>query len=239
MNNITNFRCVSKDIKSVNIKPNVLFRSASIDTADSYDIQQLKDLNIKYIYDFRNENEKQEGKIHKDEFFLIRNLCPLAEVKQYSAEAITQLTYEDNVNSMIDIYEKELATTTIYGDFIKMILAQDREELLFHCTAGKDRTGVATAILMKLLGCTDEEVYKEYLTIDPKSIESVKSVMERIFGEQLVYENVEPLLTVKKEYLDSFFLGVNNNYGTFENYISSHLLITNEDIKNLRELYLV
>lgn len=239
MNKITNFRYIGENVKSVNIKPNLIFRSASIDTADSDDIQELKNLGIKYIYDFRNENEKEKGEIHKDEYFLIRNICPLANAKQYSKSAMSELTKEDNTKSMIDIYVNDLATTTIYSDFVKMILAQDSPQLLFHCTAGKDRTGIAAAILMKLLGCTDEEIYTEYLIIDPESIESVKNTMVKMFGDGLKYENVEPLLIVKKEYLDNFFLSVNKKYGTFENYIKSHLMLTNEDAQKLREIYLV
>lgn len=239
MNNILNFRYIGENVKSVNIKPNLIFRSASIDSADSNDIEELKKLEIKYIYDFRNENEKSKGDVQNDEFFVISDIQPLAKAKQYGKLAIEESTRESNIEAMDELYLNDFVTTTAYAEFFRSVLEQNTPQMLFHCTAGKDRTGVAGAIIMKILGCTDEEVYDEYLTIDPESIESVKSKMVEKFGDEIQYENIEPLLTVRKEYLDNFFRSVNENHGTFENYVGCHLMLESEDIKKLKDIYLV
>ena len=50
-----------------------------------------------------------------------------------------------------------------YGDFVRACIAQKNGAVLFHCAAGKDRTGFAAAIVLRLLGVSDDDIFEDYL----------------------------------------------------------------------------
>lgn len=100
--------------------------------------------------------------------------------------------------------------------------------LLYHCTAGKDRTGMASALILYALGADDKTVMDDYL-LSNKYIEAkFESYIEQ-------YPNLLGLFSVKQEYLQAGLDAINKNYGNVENFLVKKL---NVDIEKMHELYL-
>lgn len=100
--------------------------------------------------------------------------------------------------------------------------------LLYHCTAGKDRTGMATALILYALGADDKTVMNDYL-LSNKYIEAkFASYIEQ-------YPNLIGLFSVKQEYLQAGLDAINKNYGNVEKFLVKKL---NVDINKMHELYL-
>lgn len=239
MDKITNFRGLGEKVKSVNLNKNLIFRSSAPEVASENDIERLKELKIKNIYDFRSSEEIKKHIGQMDNYFIHNNLCALETTKHYEKKDKENINKEELLEFMQELYYEELPRAKCYKDFIKSIVKQESPEFLFHCRAGKDRTGIAGAILMKIFGCTDDEIYEEFLEIDEKNISTIREQLKKSMNltENEVKE-IEPVLYVYKEFLDTFFKGINDKHGSFENYIKSYLEIEDSEIKKLKSTYI-
>lgn len=89
------------------------------------------------------------------------------------------------------------------NQIIKTIL-ESREGVLYFCNAGKDRTGVVTAILMRKLGCTDQEIIEDYL----QSKNNLKSMLNEYANSNpdVSLEVITPCERYMREFLDWYVL---------------------------------
>lgn len=113
------------------------------------------------------------------------------------------------------------------------LLAQDTDgAALFYCTAGKDRTGWAAAVLLALLGVPKETVYRDYLLSNGyRSNEIAAGIGTR--GAAFA-----PLERVAPEYLDAAFDEVDRRYGSFDNYPREGLGLDEKTLTNLKNKFL-
>lgn len=109
--------------------------------------------------------------------------------------------------------------------------------LLFHCSAGKDRTGWLSAILLTALGVDPAAIRDDYL----RSNELTESLQEVILAAMqarqpsLDIEAVRPVLQVRPEYLDAAYGEVERVYGSFDGYLRDGLELTDQFIRTLRD----
>ena len=100
--------------------------------------------------------------------------------------------------------------------------------VLFHCTAGKDRTGVVSAVLLSLVGVPEEEIIADYVLTAECIKERLRNMHERF--PQIDMTVVTPC----EDYLRGFLALWKAKYGCAENYLHS-LGLTEEEVQRLRE----
>ncbi|WP_324192084.1 tyrosine-protein phosphatase [Nocardia puris] len=104
-----------------------------------------------------------------------------------------------------------------FASVLRDILTTDGA-VLYHCTAGKDRTGWASAVLLTVLGVDRATVTEDYLLSN-------------------VYRNATPedsLNGVRQEWLDAAFDEVERVYGDFDAYVRDGLGLTDAEVSALR-----
>ncbi len=106
-----------------------------------------------------------------------------------------------------------------------------------HCSAGKDRTGVVCAILLKLVGVSETGIYRDYLL----SNVVVPAMKERFAAAFRTFpdETVDILVGVNRGSLDALFETIESEFGSFQRYVSGGLRLTEEEIAALRARLLV
>jgi protein-tyrosine phosphatase len=109
----------------------------------------------------------------------------------------------------------------------------------YHCTAGKDRTGWATAVLLTLLGVSQDTVTQDYLLsntyyFDSPAVQGMLKAMPA--AEAAIYA---PLLEVQASYLQAGFDQVAASYGSMYDYAVHGLGLSPETIDKLRAELLV
>ncbi|MBE6449957.1 MAG: tyrosine-protein phosphatase [Alphaproteobacteria bacterium] len=186
------------------------------------DIQHLKEIGINTIVDLRAEAEYLRKKpVFEDtkEFEVIH--LPIQQGSEIppSLEAVP-LSYL----SMLE--EKENISK-----FFKLI-AEPNRRVLFFCNAGKDRTGVFTALLLMLLGVKDEDIIADYLL---SAIYMRRILLE--FGKT-TDANTYSIITPRIENMEKFMELFKEKYNSIENYLFS-IGITEENIRNIRSKLLV
>ena len=146
-----------------------------------------------------------------------------------------------NDNSfMVDINREMASNSTMFGDVIKDIIKLNGKPILFHCSAGKDRTGILSALLLLCLDVSYEEIMKDYLLSNDYLKDNIELKFDKFKNMNLREEDinkVKDMLIVKEEYLNGF-LNIVKEYDSFEIYAKEKLNLSNNDLKSLKELFL-
>ncbi|MEJ6347974.1 tyrosine-protein phosphatase [Holzapfeliella sp. He02] len=252
--NGSNFRELTgyKNKDGLTIKPNKLLRSGHLGDLSDADMKVLKDHGLTYDMDFRSQEEitavpdrVPEGVEYVWNPVFSQDLTDNSK----SATELADETTDDpkfGFNRMIyayhDIVLGEKAQKA-YRKFFDYLLKndQDNEALLFHCTAGKDRTGMAGVFLMHALGMDYETIKEDYLLTNQASkpyIDNRLGLVEEKGGDPVTYQAVKDLVSVQEGYINYALELMDKDFGGIDNYLKDILGVTDDKIKKLREIYL-
>lgn len=242
MERILNFRKLGDGFTNIEGKKiKNIYRSADVSMASENDIDALLQNEIRNVIDLRSDFEIIAHPTLADERIQRVHVNIMDEAKQND---MSQFKIEQMEKFMCDLYGQGFIASEGFKNELKYILSLEGKPFLFHCTAGKDRTGVTGAILMFILGFSKEQIIEEYLRIDEKLVNALKSrVVQSMkdFGINLESQDSEQiglLATVKPEFIEAYINGILNTYGTVEKYISENLQLTDNDLVKLKEYYL-
>ncbi|MEU5834691.1 tyrosine-protein phosphatase [Streptomyces diacarni] len=215
-----------------------LYRSASLDRLSAADRRTLRRLGIDPVLDLRTTGEARKQPDALGEGQRPRRLDVLGGGESL---ANTQPTSADHARTLLrDSYEDFVAAKTgraAYRDLFAQAADPDGEAVLYHCTAGKDRTGWASAALLTALGVPRSTVVRDYLASNRYLTAYNRQARAQL--PDAVEDAYEPLLGVRKTYLDASFARVDRDYGTFDRYLSSGLRLADDDLAALRDELLV
>lgn len=99
---------------------------------------------------------------------------------------------------------------------------------LYHCTSGKDRTGMVTAILLTVLGVGREEIMEDYMKSLPSAREESDALYRRVIeqsGDEKLATLLAEMFLVKEDYLNSFWDEYDRQFGSDEDFIHYFLRI--------------
>ncbi|MEV1287547.1 tyrosine-protein phosphatase [Micromonospora sp. NPDC049679] len=153
--------------------------------------------------------------------------------------AYAALAAEGTSGAMADIYRWFVTGAGARDGFARAVrLAADPAHLplLFHCSAGKDRTGWLAVILLTALGVDEAAIRADYLRSNDLSAgtqEAILRAMRRRHAE-LDVDAVRPVLEVRAEYLDAAYAEVERVYGSFDGYLRVGLGLDDRIITALR-----
>jgi protein-tyrosine phosphatase len=111
---------------------------------------------------------------------------------------------------------------TLFG----RLLASDGLPLVFHCAAGKDRTGFLAALLLAALGVSQQTILDDYLLSarywgGARGETSIRQVLTVMFGAAPDDAVIKPLVAVEKAYLVAAFDAIVEQYGSVEGYLET------------------
>lgn len=243
-----NFRDLGghKSVDGRCVKNGLFFRSAHLNNLNKEDIEKLKSLNIKYIFDYRSDHEAQNLPstiIENIENIRIpaMDMPSKKDVNFGSVEEMIEELFEKDgaFNMLKESYYKLPTNNPSYKKLIELIKNPKNLPILNHCTAGKDRTGVGCAIILTILGVAREDIIKDYL----KSNEYSQSAIEEYIKLNPEYKDVSIdklnyIFGVNEDYINTAFKKIDENYDNIEEYLYKEFNLTQEDIKQIRDNYL-
>jgi protein-tyrosine phosphatase len=124
--------------------------------------------------------------------------------------------------------------------FLHVLLSSNGAPILFHCTAGKDRTGFAAALVLRILGVPENVVMDDYLLSNQYFHSSHRwnlAVLQILRGKQFA-NVINDFMMVRAADLSTAFDTIDRDFGSFENYVCNGLGLSNDDIERLKLLYL-
>ncbi|MGX7149874.1 tyrosine-protein phosphatase [Enterococcus ureasiticus] len=249
MNTITNFRdigskCAFNDKK---VNKQQLFRSGSLtELTQTEQLFLTKDCKLKVIVDFRSEEEKKSQPDTVMERVKYVPINVLADSMDENGSIESMMTATIPADEMMEAIYKNLVLLDSaqkgYQTFLELLLEIQGEPLVFHCSAGKDRTGFASALVLSVLGVSKEAIYQDYLLTNKMRREANNKLQEQLETSyqlsDVQMDQLKQMLEVKKTYLDTAFATIDQEYGSFHTYVTQVLNFSDEKIAQLRKIYL-
>lgn len=211
------------------VKWGKIFRSDDLALLTTADLTYLSSIPLVKIIDFRSTDE-----INSAPDKLPHSLKQHIElsISPGNLSDWTQLNAKEVDDSMMMLNTMLVSDTAYIKQFRTMFtLLQDPSQnvpLLYHCTAGKDRTGMATALILYALGVDDETIMEDYLL-------SNQYILEKF----TIYIEAKPelmgLFSVKKNFLQAGLDTIITEHGSIENFLTEQLKV---NLAKFRQLYL-
>jgi protein-tyrosine phosphatase len=131
-----------------------------------------------------------------------------------------------------------------FGAILRLMSAEACP-LVIHCTAGKDRTGVTAALLLRALGVARQTVVEDYVLSD-QLIDLETLSLGGNFGRSgswsflsaLPPETRAPLIASEPAYIEAMLDVLARQYGSVDGYLTSRLGLSTADLKRMRDAYL-
>lgn len=213
------------------VKWGKVFRSDDLNKLTDADLKYLNSIPLISIIDFRSPSEiklspdKMPRSTRNNYAFSITpgNLSSIDDIKNMTTDQINNTMR--SINQMLVTDSSCIAQYRLYFD-----LLQDETEtpLMFHCSAGKDRTGMGAALFLYSLGVDEKTILNDYLSSNKYLGDKYKPILTQ-------HPNLKPLLEVDESFLKAGIEQIKKDHGSIENYLTN---ILNVDLNKMRQLYL-
>ena len=210
-----------------------IFRSNHLGHLTESDIAVVRALKLRSAFDFRgieeraaaacvlNEIEVHSLPIEPTVVAALRARLAAGSLSAADAREIMRQSYRDYVRHSTASFRALLAH-----------LLDDRAPLVIHCTAGKDRTGFACALVLHALDVSDEVIAEDYLLTnryflrDPTSASELPDDVRQAIG------------SVEASFLAAAYEAVRADYGDLECYLRDGLALDAPERAALKARYL-
>ncbi|MEV6771675.1 tyrosine-protein phosphatase [Nocardia sp. NPDC051030] len=232
------------------IKSGLVYRTDALNRLTDADQQTLTTAGVTEIIDFRSPTERGANPDKVPSSIPVKSLpvfdpnndfyAFFAKVVQGGPTVQQQLLGDGKgAQYMRDYYRWMITDPTARGQFAQALqdIANSSGAVLYHCTAGKDRTGLMTAILMTILGTPSGQIYTNYLASNDRLAASNKATLDALVAQGLVTDRTlfDPVLGVQRDFLEASFDQAAKSFGSMELFISNGLGIDNLTIKKLQD----
>ena len=223
----------------------VLYRSGELSGATGRDQRDLERMQLDRLIDFRSKLERDEApdNLPQPTPFQVVSIPVLddgnAAMVEQLAERINTGNFDgfDPDQFMVEANDQFVRNfTPQFAGFMVNVLQAAGKPVLWHCTAGKDRAGFASAILLRTLGVHEDVVMADYMLSKRYSLEARETdlMLLKIFKSEEAADVVRQLMGVEEHWLQTAFDAIDEDYGSFENYLMQGLGLGDEDIAQLR-----
>jgi protein-tyrosine phosphatase len=207
------------------VKWGEIYRSADISKLTDADLLVLKDKGIAYDVDLRGHQEsaKAPDRISPGTDYILSPagsdgltdwMKSIATLKGKAGDSV-MVVYYSNTDSLAARYKPF---------FNKLLDLPIDKSLVFHCTAGKDRTGIGAALLLYTLGVPYNTIMQDYLATNYyRAAENQKMIAGMVGMMHMDKDVATDMLQAKKEYLDATFNALAKRYGSVDNFLTTEV----------------
>ncbi len=218
------------------VRWNCFYRSGQLSNLTAGDVDQFVALGVRVICDFRRAEEA------KRDPSLLPQGAPLEllqlSIDPGSAASVFQ-AYDANHPRDIDMARRMCAINRTfalehhgpYSRMLEAILQLHDGALLFHCAAGKDRTGFAAALILMILDVPREVIMRDYMLtrdyfLPDRELQRLTKKYAGSTFAKLDPARIRPMLEVRPEYLQAAFDAIDERYATSEDYLEDVFALT-------------
>jgi protein-tyrosine phosphatase len=243
------------------ILPRRLIRSGTLFEATKGDLQILaEECGLGTVIDFRTETERKQ-KPDPEMPGILNIFNPILDEKTVGItfEEERKQEKKESFSGLIDhaaslggkpetyiskLYEDLVLSDSAakqYGRFFDLLLEADGRAVLWHCSAGKDRVGIGTALLLSALSVDRETIVKDFVmtnTYVMEGAETAASIVREKTGDHLLADCVRVLLTVSEDYITQAFHAIDSCYDTIDTYLTKRIGLSMEKKNRLRQKFL-
>ncbi|MFJ3923855.1 tyrosine-protein phosphatase [Streptomyces sp. NPDC090022] len=234
------------------VRRGLVLRSGQLDRLDLGADPAVAALGLRTIIDFRTDGERaaHPDRVPDGARALVRDVLadkmnasrvPVAtQLKDLLSDPVTaerelgggrvQALFTETYRSFVHSASGRAAYRTLLTE----LAAPDAGPLLFHCTAGKDRTGWGATVVLALLGADEKTLMAEYLSVNPAVRQAYAPMIEGFTAAGGNPDIALALIGVFPEYLEAALDEVATRYGSMETYVREGLGVADGTVDALR-----
>lgn len=235
----SNFRDIGgyKNKDGLTLRWGQLYRSANLAGLSTADQNLLQSLGISESIDLRSQFEQHKSAY--DYSFLNVHKCSIEpQVTDAVFDAISNrkaLTEKQTKDFMHQMYRSfVLEQQERFAQFLDLVLSR-QGPVVVHCTAGKDRTGFASAMLQAALGMHRDDILADYL-LTQQCYQVSLACTSQDYG--LPEDIMRILWGVEAEYLDNALDLIDTQFGGLTDYLQDQLQLNSDKQEQLRKQFL-
>jgi protein-tyrosine phosphatase len=215
-----------------------LFRSDHLASLTPQDLQQLGDLGLQRAVDFRGAMERDahgyqwpqwdQHVLSVEPTLVQKAMLLMQQGRTMQAQDAVVLMQETYCSFVVEHAQQ-------FANLFALLLNADTP-LVFHCTAGKDRTGWAAALILHALGVAPEAIAQDYLLTN--ALYQRPAALAAKAAHKVDPQILEVLWKVQLPFLDSAYAMVHTEFGSLETYLREVMGLDAAALAHLRAQYL-
>jgi len=199
------------------VRPQFLYRADGPHALTEHDESLLRSLGLRTVLDLRTTEESAERgsyASHVDDVIvyqlpMLDALPDMDDLSRWTNPEAMAARYRDMLDDAAESVAEALAILSDPSAYPALV----------HCTAGKDRTGILTAILLGVLGVADEAIVADYALSEPAMVRLLAYMRTQYPEAHARLDEVAPVMfAARPETMQRFLASMRADYGTFDNY---------------------
>lgn len=220
-----------------------VFRSDTLTHLTDHDYDRLNAIGISLVCDLRSRDERKSDPTDWKNGSPVFVVAPVSEDDKGTALDRTQMsrlqspgmTVEEGQHIFEGFYVRMVFDSAPkFGTVLRAIATTD-QPAVFHCTGGRDRTGITAALLLRILGVPQQTIADDFVLSTrylnenpvPMSIPGTQPGTDeaRLFAQ---------IIELQPRYIEALFRAIDERYGSFDRYRGEALRINDADVLALR-----
>lgn len=218
----------------------MIYRSAQIDSVSPCSRQELKNIGIRTIIDLRSEGERHNyPQLHDNDFKIVNIPIPTGNMEHILRGIRIGKIKTDTIYKLVERMNRELITNyrKEFKAIFTVLLNRNNYPVAIHCTSGKGRTGVVSALVLAALGVNEEVIMRDYrLSNDYFNIPKASR-----YAYKLPINSQEAITTIysaKEDFLNAAREQMEAEYDDVQTYLKKGIGLSAEEIEQLRNILL-
>jgi protein-tyrosine phosphatase len=228
------------------VRRGLLYRSGALHAVTDNDLARLADMGIKLVCDLRSHEEVQDEPDRLPPNVRHQHM-PLQSTDENldRRNRLFALLFNRRklAGMMPEFYRRVIIdqNARLYGSLLRQFADPANLPAVVHCTAGKDRTGVAAALLLTVLGVPEETVvadyalsnrhYRHFYEYGNRAVQSLARLGIRA-------EHIQPLLIAHPQTIRGTLAHIRERYGGIESYLREAAGLDEVTLARLRSTFL-
>lgn len=219
-----------------------LFRSGHLASLGEADQARLASLGLELVLDLRraDERESEPSCLPPAVEVYDANITPGSQASAIYSDSTQLGGAEAMYRFMCDINAEFVRSQTdIYRGVFGAVLASDAQRVLFHCSAGKDRTGFAVAMLHLALGVSADDIEADYLLSGRYYLpeQHMPRLRRKYAVDHLSDADLLPMMTTDFAYLHAALDAIDADWDSRDLYLSDGLGLGEHERRELRRRF--
>lgn len=218
----------------------MLYRSGEMEKLECGSIKELKNLGIRTIIDLRTPEEIKVDPTDLQEYFHIVSIpIPTGDVKKILDGIQNQSIRSDTVSRIVERMNRTLVNkcTSQYRQVFNLLLEPDNYPIIIHCSSGKERTGILSALILAALNVNEDYIMEDYrLSNRYFNIPQATRYAYRLPARS--QEAITTLFSAHERFLSAAKDEAEHLYGDIDTYLRKGIGLSRQEIRQLKDILL-
>ena len=217
----------------------MLYRSAQIDSLEYCSLKELKNMGIKTVIDLRAPAETKGHPSLQKTFNIIHIPIETGDMQYLLSDIKEGRIKTDTIYRVVEQMNRKIVTNyqKEFRKIFDILLNKKNYPVVIHCSSGKGRTGIASALILAALGVNDDTIMEDYrLSNDYFNIPSASEYAYNLPSRS--QEAITTIFSAKEDFLNAAKDEIIRKYGDVPTYLRKAIGLKKEEIKKLQSILL-